>query len=148
MDSVASASSRFARTALDVKVINSLGPEHASATLQSPLAAAEAYRLQQMEHLNTAQQCAEHGICYTPLVFTRQGGCERHAEALLSQLASAVAKAELRQASAVKTELLEHIALCIARSSASAVHRRAPSNSVGVHPEVQRMLAEGAELEH
>ena len=53
---------------------------------RGPTKAAESYYLQQLEHLNTAQLCAERGINYMPLVFTTQGGAERHAEAVFTQL--------------------------------------------------------------
>ena len=77
---------RFDKLALDIKVINALGPDHFEATLRGSLCAEEAYRDDRRLHLDTARLCAEQRIGYEPLVFTRQGGCERHAEALLSQI--------------------------------------------------------------
>ena len=109
-----------------MKVINSLGAGHIDLTRSGPLKAAEAYRLQQREHLATAQRCADNGIHYAPLVFTTQGGMERHAEAAVSQLADAVAKAESRDPVAVKAEIPERLALCIARSVSSSIQKRSP----------------------
>jgi len=62
------------KAAWDVKVINALGNDHFQSTLEAPLAAADRYREESMEHQSTAQQCADSGIKYEPLVFTAQGG--------------------------------------------------------------------------
>ena len=53
-------------------------------------------------------------------------GCEKHAEAIISQIADSVAKAECRDTGRVKAEILETISLSIARSVAKAVLRRRP----------------------
>ena len=47
------------KTALDVKVINALGRTHLEESVNDGLAAAEAYRQQQIEHLNTGELCAD-----------------------------------------------------------------------------------------
>ena len=70
--------------------------------------------------------CAEKGVRYEPLVFTTQGGCEKHAEAIISQIADNVAQAECRDKGKVKAEMLETISMSIARSVAKAVIRRQP----------------------
>ena len=67
---------RIDKVALDIKVINALGPGHIEATMHSSSAAADAYRLQALEHQDTARQCLERGIRYEPLVFTAQGGMQ------------------------------------------------------------------------
>ena len=137
---------RFLKTAWDVKVINSLGQGHLDATLQGSTLAAEAYRMQQLEHLNTASLCAEKGINYVPLVFTTQGGIERHAEATLGQLAEAVAKAEEKEAGVVKSDLLEQISLSIARSVHNSVRKRCLSRFEGVlHCQSIRQILEDGE---
>ena len=74
----------------------------------------------------TAERCMAQDIRYEPLVFTCQGGVERHAESALSQIAEAVAKAEDVEAAIIKTDLLERICVCLARHSARAVIRRMP----------------------
>ena len=56
--------------------------------MHGPLKAAETYRIQQLDHLDTARLCVDKGIHYSLLVFTTQGGIERHAEAVLSQMPS------------------------------------------------------------
>ena len=114
------------RTALDVKVINGLGQDHFDASLVSGVAAAEAYREKQRDHLDTAALCSQQGIIYEPLVFTAQGGLERHAEALLSRIADAVSSQEEATAMEVKAELLQRISLSLARSAAKAISRRKP----------------------
>ena len=66
------------------------------------------------------------GVRYEPMVFTTQGGCEKHAEAIISQIADRVGQAECRDAGKVKAELLECVCMSIMRSVAKAVIRRRP----------------------
>ena len=124
--------------------LSSLGPGHYDATLADPLKAAEAYREQACLHQRTAELCAAQGIKYEPMVFTCQGGCEGHAEAILSQIATSVAKVEGAAAATVKAELLEEISLCIRRSVARAVARRAPAARRGKICAIRRALEEAA----
>jgi hypothetical protein len=112
------------RVALDVKVINALGHDHYDLTREHPLAAAEEYRRKACALNNTASLCAVQGIAYEPLVFTAQGGIEKHAEAILSQLAELVADVESREVGDVKAEFLERISFTLARHTANAVLRR------------------------
>ena len=114
----------WSKTALDVKVINGLGRSHLQASSGDGLAAAEIYRQEQIEHLRTGELCAAQDISYQPLVFTAQCDCERHAEALISQIATSVAKCENSSAMEVKAEMMQRIALCLARSAAKAIDRR------------------------
>ena len=88
------------------------------------VAAAETYRQQQIEHLRTGELCAAQHISFQPLVFTTQGGCERHAEALISQIAKSVAKCENTSVMEVKADMMQRISLSLARSVAKAVERR------------------------
>ena len=136
------------QVALDIKVINALGQGHYEKTLNGPHAAAVAYRQHQQQHQNTGAQCAAVGICYEPLVFTAQGACEPHAEAILNQIVQAVADTEAAPKAHVKSELMEKISLSIARSVARAVARRAPPKPLGPPGSVFRILAEcGGALE-
>ena len=114
------------RVALDIKVINALGAGHFADTLQGPLVAAEKYREAALSRANVRARCAERGVRYEPIVFTAQGGCEKHAEAILSQIADSVANAECRGKGKVKAELLQTLSLSIAQSVAKAVLRRVP----------------------
>ena len=114
------------RLALDIKVINSLGAGHYADTLDGPLAAAGEYRDAASARDNVRARCAEKGVRYEPLVFTAQGGCEKHAEAIISQIADSVAQAQCRDKGKVKAEMLETISMSIARSVAKAVIRRQP----------------------
>ena len=114
------------RVALDIKVINALLRDHFDQTLQSAQGALASYRDQQMAHLNTFAQCAARGIRYEPMVFSVQGGCESHAEGVIHQLAQAIADAEGISKASAKADIMEEIALSLARSAASAVARRRP----------------------
>ena len=118
VDSSAQTPNNFHKVAWDVKVVNALGADHVLATLQSPLAAADAYRLGAMERQDTANLCAAKGVKYEPLVFTAQGGIQKNAEAVLSALAEAVARAEGKAVAKVKAEILEDMSLTLVRWSA------------------------------
>ena len=111
---------RSARVALDIKVINGLGQDHLAASSVDGVGAAEAYREQQKEHLNTAALCSER------IVFTAQGGMGRHAEAFLSRIAAAIASEEEISAAEAKSSLIQTISRSLARSAAKAVARRKP----------------------
>ena len=52
------------------------------------------YRDFACEYDQTRSRCAEKSIRYEPVVFTTQGGVEPHGEALLSQIAEAIAAVE------------------------------------------------------
>ncbi len=82
-----------------------------------------------------------------PLVFTTPGGCERHAEGILSTMADAVAREEGRERAAVKAELLEAISLSIARSVAKAIIRRRRPITNARAASVWRFATEYAMLE-
>ena len=75
------------------------------------------------------------------MVFTTQGGCETHAEAILSQIAAAIARAEDNDAVAIKAEMLENISVSIARSVAKAIARRRRRQGARPSP-TARLMAE------
>ena len=114
------------RLALDVKIINALGSGHYLDTLEGSLNAAVKYRDAACTRANVRTRCAAMGVRYEPLVFTTQGGCEKHAEANISQIADAVGHVEGRDAGKVKAEILENLCLSIMKSVAKAVIRRRP----------------------
>ena len=120
------------RLALDIKVINALGAGHFADALDGPLVAAQKYRDSACSRNNVHARCAEKGVRYEPLVFTAQGGCEKRAEAILSQIADSVAKAECRDVGKVKAELLETISMSIAKSAAKAIARRRPKADISI----------------
>ena len=76
--------------------------------------------------MNTAALCSERGIAYEPMVFTAQGGIERHAEAFLSRIAAAIASVEEISAAEAKRQFVQTISRSLARSAAKAVARRRP----------------------
>ena len=45
-------------------------------------------------HQDTVRRCLEHGVRYEPTVFTAQGGCQPHAESMISQIVVAIGKAK------------------------------------------------------
>jgi hypothetical protein len=137
----------IARIALDVKVINALGLDHLNETTSGPLKAAEAYREKALLHNQTAERCQAQGISYEPLVFTCQGGVERHAEKMISQIADAVAKAEETDACVVKADFLERIGICLARHTARSIFRRGPKQAQQQFHPIQRCLREAADAD-
>eukprot|EP00973_Karenia_brevis_P048414 6718462-Karenia_brevis.AAC.1 len=56
------------RVALDVKIINALGPSHLQEALGGLLVAATSYRECALAHLDTRTCCAARGMRYEPLV--------------------------------------------------------------------------------
>ena len=100
-----------------------------------------------MEHQGTARRGLEQGVRYEPLVFTTQGGIQRNAEAILSELASSVARVECRGAAEVKVELLQDVSLSLARSVASAVRRRCPRSAATRGNAARRLIEEAECLE-
>ena len=58
------------------------------------------------------------------LVFTAKGGVERHVEAVIGLLATALAEGEGSSPEKMKAEMLERISLTLARHAARAVVRR------------------------
>ena len=133
---------QWERTALDVKVINALGQTHLQESMNGGLAAAESYRQEQIEHLRTGELRAAQNVSYQPLVFTIQGGCERHAEVILSRIAAAVAKCESVSAMEVKAELMQRISLALVRAAAKAIERRRNRHCSSDWLRARRLLAE------
>jgi hypothetical protein len=113
------------RLAIDVKVINALGPSHFDATLRGPCAAAAAYYHWACAHEQTAARCEAQGISYLPTVFTVQGGFEPRAEALLHQLAAEVASNEGMDEQRAYAEIADEISAILVRAGARATVRRA-----------------------
>lgn len=113
-----------AKIAFDFAVVNALGPQHWHETLGESGAAATAYAAWKRRHLQTAAKCEEAGVRFQPMVFECQGGMTKETGAVLYSLAKAVASAEGRDADACHTELVQRLALSIARSGAAAIRRR------------------------
>jgi hypothetical protein len=116
--------SAYARLALDVKVINSLGTSHIDATRADPLVAMEAYHDKALAHQQTEARCRHQGITYVPMVFTAQGGMAKRAEAVLHQIAEKMAKAEGKSHAKAFGEMVECISGCLAKHRAQATLRR------------------------
>ena len=84
---------------------------------------------------------------YEPLVFTTQGGCEKHAEAIISKIADKVSQVESRDVGKVEAEFLKAICMSIATSVAKAVMRRRPRAPAQGLVQTEGLLAEFAMLE-
>ena len=126
------------RVALDIKVISALGAGHYQDTLEGLLVAVR-YREEACARGDVRARCAARGVRYEPLVFTTQGGCEKHAEAIISQIADRVGQVECLDAGKVKAEILETICMSVMRSVAKAVMRRRP-RARGLHNAVAEEL--------
>ena len=72
---------------------------------------------------------------------------ERHAEAVLTQIASAIAEEEDVTAAQVKSEMLQQISLCLARSAAKAVARRKCRVHFGMDSSTRRAITEAQLLQ-
>ena len=98
--------------------------------------------------MDTQALCTAAGISYEPLVFTAQGGIERHAEAVLTQIATAIAEEEEISDAQVKAKMLQQISVSLARCSAKAVLRRKPRICGRSQPGARRCIAEAQTLKH
>ena len=112
------------RIAFDFAVVNALGRSHWQETLGEPGAASEGYAVTKRQYRNIAQQCEDAGVRFQPMVFEAQGEMSKDIEAMLHKLAKAGAQAEGSDFEQVKNDLLQRIALAIARRGASAIKRR------------------------
>lgn len=136
---------RIQKVALDVKVINALGPGHMEGTMHSSAAAADAYREVAMEHQDTARRCLERGIRYEPLVFTAQGGMQNRSESFITQLATAIAKNESSEMSMVKAEIVQDLSRALARAAVRAIARRTKRPDIACRDSRRREEAEQLE---
>ena len=91
---VASGGNALIELALDVKIINALGPDHIQDTMSYSTRCLQTYREHAIQLSQTGDRCRAHGVVYEQIVFSCQGGCERHAEAFVSRPASGIARAE------------------------------------------------------
>ena len=111
---------------LDFAGINALGTGHWSETSGGSSRAAEAYEeSHKRRHRRTEERCAEAGLRFWPVVLEHQGGMTKSADSAFRAVAAAVAMQEGRDANNIKQEMLERIAVVIARSAAQRIRRRA-----------------------
>ena len=119
------------KIALDFAIVNAPGRNHWHETLEEPGAAAERYATTKRQYRNTAQQCEDAGVRFHPIVFEAQGGMSKETSAMLHKLAKAVAQAGGTDRERCKNDILQRIALALARHGASAIkRRRGPATSV------------------
>jgi len=112
------------KIAFDFAIVNALGRGHWQETLGAPGAAASGYAEYKRNYRNTAQQCEQAGIRFQPMIFETQGGAAKETAAILHKLAKALAQAEGSDQGKCNNDILQRIALIIARHGASAVKRR------------------------
>ena len=117
-------SSTLEHLAIDVKVINALGPAHADASCSDPLAAMQRYHDFSCAVNDTERRCLQQGISYRPAVFTAQGGVGTHADLIVTRLAAAIATHEGSELAPIHSQLLAQISLELVRRSAASVGRR------------------------
>ena len=86
--------------------------------------AAVKYSQKKCAHLNTAAKCAEEGVAFEPVVFTTLGGIEPRGAAILHRIAECVAAAEGAQLDQIKSDMLQRLTICVARTSAQTIRRR------------------------
>ena len=88
--------------ALDIKVINAEGPDHDTVGARPDAQMAMAHYAAKACALNrTAELCLAHGVAYTPMVFTAQGGRSLASDNVLKRLAALAATREGSQADEV-----------------------------------------------
>lgn len=121
-------SNALVKIALDVKVINALGPDHIQDTMISPTMCLEAYREHALQHNRIADRCKTHGVVYEPIVFSCQGGLERHTEVMINRLAAGIARVEGIPCATANADTLEDISICLARHAVRAIAKRMPLN--------------------
>ena len=110
--------------ALDLAVVNALGAGHWDETLRGPGSAAGAYSVHKCRHQRTEELCRAAGVRFQPLVWEAQGGSTPATRAFLHRLAGAVAVVESGSPEAVRTRLLQQIAVVLANGAGRALHRR------------------------
>ena len=114
------------RVALDFAVINAHGQSHWKTTFESDgTAAARAYGDRKRQHHDTAARCQAAGICFQPLVLTAQGTIAAEGSWVLHCIAEAVSITEGSCAASVFDDLLERLAVVVARANYRAVARAA-----------------------
>ena len=136
------------RVALDFALINAVGPGHWQKTFDVPGSAEVAYADRKCRHQNTEARCAEAGLVFKPMVMTAQGTMTPAMGAILHKIAEAVATVEGLEPSGVKQDMMERLAIHIARSNARAITRRRAALAAGASTSAaQRTLAASVLLE-
>ncbi len=82
-----------------------------------------------------------------PIVVEAQGGIEPRAAALLHRIAEAAAKAEGADEAETKRELLERLALILARANSKSISRRSGQQIQASHRGIKRAVEEVTSLE-
>ena len=116
---------RTERTCFDFAVVNALGQEHWSETVVRGGAAADGYDTVKRRRRDTEERCAAEGLRYWPVVLEHQGGTAKGADAAFRAIAKAVALNERREEHGVRNEILQRIAVVVARAVAQRIRRRA-----------------------
>ena len=116
---------RAEKICLDFAVINALGPDHWADTADLGGKAAESYDTQKKRKKNVDERCKSKGLRFWPVVFEQQGGMTKQADTAIRSISQVLAMTQDRKTKDVRAELLQRIAIVIARSVGSRVARRA-----------------------
>ena len=112
------------KLALDIKVINALGNDHADPLSTDPWAAMNNYEEVACLHQETERRCAQQGITYVAMVFTAQGGVGRRAEGIIGRIAALVAERNGTKAWEEKTLFIQSVSRELARRAVRSFKRR------------------------
>ena len=119
------------RVALDFAIINARGQSHWKTTFESDgTAAARTYGDHKRRHHDTAARCTAAGIRFQPLGLTAQGTIATEGSSVFHGIAEAVAVTEGPCATSVFDDLLERLAVLVARANYRAIARRRRSYSI------------------
>ena len=110
--------------ALDIKVIDALGPSHArAAALPAPQAAMSAFAARAGRLHDTARLCLANGIRYLPVVCTAQGGRSSATDAMVKRLALLVEAQEGTSAATVAAQFGQQVSRCLILQATRAFAR-------------------------
>ena len=139
----------FARSGcLDLAIINALGPNHWAQTALQEGSAAEAYDVFKRTRKDTEARCEQQGLRFWPVVMEHQGGMAKAADEAFSAIAKTVAMKETKEQAAIKREMLERLAVILARCTAQRIARRSTlANRRLWEPAVYRAAAAAAHLD-
>ena len=130
--------------ALDIKVINAEGPGHDASGLRPDSQVAMTRYAAKAGLLNrTAELCIEHGVIYTPIVFTAQGGRSTKTDAVLQSMAKLIEAREGTPAPDILLAFHGQLSRCLALQAVRSHVRRCPPRGVAA-PLAHALLAAAA----
>ena len=110
--------------ALDLAITAPQRQEVVGQAAVSALAAASQYAAKKASHLNTANLCAQQGVCFVPLVAESTGAWDREAGHILLQISRSAAARTGEDAGVLHGDLLQELCVLTRSHRARAVLRR------------------------